>query len=92
MDDSDEDDEYYGLRVAHRHVENRARICYGTVEESGYRGNVLHWTIRFDETDAAVHDGPDGVTRDDLEDFNLRELEEMLELYEEVKDDDPNPQ
>ena len=35
----------------------------------------------------------DGVTRDDLEDFNIRELEGMFELYEEVKDnDDPNPQ
>ena len=30
------------------------------------------------------------MIRDDLEDFNLRELEEMLELYEEVKEhDDP---
>ena len=57
----------------------------------GYRGNVLHWTVRFDEKDAAVHDDPGGgVIRDDLEDFNLRELEEMLELYEEVKEhDDP---
>ena len=33
-----------------------------------------------------------GVTLDDLEDFNIRELEGMLELYEEVKNDDPNPQ
>jgi len=87
-------EDLYGMRVAHRHIENRNRICYGSIEDSGYpKGkNAVHWTVRFDENDAAVHDMPDGsILRDDGEDFLLKDVEELMELYEEVKDGDPNP-
>jgi hypothetical protein len=48
--------------------------------------------VRFDENDAAVHDMPDGsILRDDGEVFILEDVEEMMELYEELKDEDPNP-
>jgi len=97
-EEEEEVDEYredlYGMRVAHRHVENSNRICYGTIEVSGPRPDdpTIHWRVRFDENDAAVHDMPDGIVlRDDEEDFILGDVEELIELYEEVKDDDPNP-
>ena len=39
-----------------------------------------------------MHDEADGlVSRDGLEDFNLQELEKIVELYEEEKHGDPNP-
>ena len=51
----------------------------------------MNWTVTFDEHDAAVHKEPGyGVSRDDLEDFNLQELETIIELYEEEKDNDPS--
>jgi len=93
---ADEEDpcreEWYNMRVAHRHVEDQNRICFGTVETSGKRkgSNVIHWRVIFDEDDAVIPlDG--SVSEDNAEDFKLQEMEMMFELYEDKKDNDPNP-
>ena len=95
-EDEDEEDayheEWYGLRVAHRHYYDQNRICFGTVETSGERigTKVIHWRVAFDEDDAVVPlDG--SASEDNAEDFKLEEMERMFELYDEEKDDDPNP-
>ena len=60
--------------------------CFGTVTNSGFRKNVMHWTITFDEEDAAVYDNNE---RGQLEDLDYNELMDAFELYEELKEDDP---
>lgn len=85
-------EDWYNRRVAHRHYYDQNRICFGTVETSGERKGtkVIHWRVIFDEDDAVVPlDG--SVSEDNAEDFKLEEMERMFELYDEKKDDDPNP-
>lgn len=87
-DDIDYGEEYYGKRVAKCHVEDKDRLCFGTVERSGfpaYAPETMHWNVVFDEDDAAVY-GPND--RGNMENLNYNELMDALELYEEMDDHD----
>ena len=84
--DDDYGTEHYDKRVVKYHVEDEDRPCFGTVTNSGFRKNVMHWTITFDEEDAAVYDNNE---RGQLEDLDYNELMDAFELYEELKEDDP---
>ena len=82
-------EEYYGERVAKPHVLDTDRICYGTVEDSGYPEgkDELHWRIRFDEKDAAIHDTDDGVIeKDEYEDLDFEELMVALALCKQLRE------
>ena len=91
-DNSDEEYEeyYYERRVAKRHFHNPEMICFGTVtKKSGYRGNVFHWTVKFDDEDAVVYRNDNGDDEyGNLEDLCRQELDDALDLYEERKDAD----
>ena len=85
-------EEYYGKRVAKYHFEDRGRLCFGTVVNSGFpkkgpRKKYMHWTVEFDEDDAAVYGGGERGQDEDLE---YGELVDAFELYKEKEEEDVN--